>query len=69
MTTKLLTIKETADLLRVSERTVRKMVTADVLPHYRVGLQLRFDQDEVLKTLREKSGSLGYYWGQQNDDE
>ena len=34
----LLTIREVAELLRVSEKTVRNLISSGQLPHYRIGV-------------------------------
>ena len=38
----LLTLRELADQLRVSESGLRKLIKRERLPHYKVGQQLRF---------------------------
>lgn len=43
----LLTVRETADRLRLSERTVRRMVASGVLPALRIGGSIRVDQAEL----------------------
>jgi len=51
-TKQLLSIAECARALGVSERTVRRLVTAGRVPAYRVGGQWRLDLDEVRACLR-----------------
>jgi excisionase family DNA binding protein len=51
---RLLSIEETARMLNVSERGIRRLVHSDELPFHRVGDQLRFDPDEVLDATRGK---------------
>jgi excisionase family DNA binding protein len=46
-----LTLRETAERLRVSERTVRRLIALAELPALRVGGQLRFDQAELEQWL------------------
>lgn len=43
----LLTVEETAERLRVSERTVRRLIGRAELPALRVGGQLRVDSGEL----------------------
>ena len=50
---RLLNIKEIADLLNVSEWTIRKWLSQGLLPSIRVGTKLhRFNVDEVLEYFR-----------------
>lgn len=46
----IITLRETADLLRVSPRTVQNLLHKG-LPHFRVGALLRFRREEVLQFL------------------
>lgn len=50
----LLDLKEAAQLLKVSERGLRRLVLSGDLPFHRVGRQLRFDADELLGATRGK---------------
>jgi excisionase family DNA binding protein len=43
----LLTVAETADRLRISEKTVRRLIDRGELPSLRVGVQIRIDQSEL----------------------
>jgi excisionase family DNA binding protein len=47
----LLTVPETAERLRVSEPTIRRLVRRGDLPALRVGHQLRFAEAEVARWL------------------
>ena len=49
---KLLTIEETADLLRVSTRTVRRWIKAGALGAYQFGRQWRIARAELEEHLR-----------------
>jgi excisionase family DNA binding protein len=48
----LVSLAECARALGVSERTVRRLVTAGRVPAYKVGGQWRVDLDEVREALR-----------------
>jgi len=48
----LMSLAECAKALGVSERTVRRLVTAGRVPAYKVGSQWRVDLDEVREALR-----------------
>jgi excisionase family DNA binding protein len=48
----LVSLAEAARALGVSERTVRRLVTQNRLPAYKVGSQWRVDLDEVREALR-----------------
>jgi excisionase family DNA binding protein len=47
----LLTIEQVADLLQVSEKTVRRLMLSKRLPHVRLGRVVRFRQDELLRWI------------------
>jgi excisionase family DNA binding protein len=47
----LLTLPEVADLLRVSEKTIRRLVAARGIPCLRLGRQLRFVPGDVHRWL------------------
>lgn len=42
-----LTVNEVADLLKVSDKTVRRLATRGELPSFRVGAQLRFRRADI----------------------
>lgn len=48
----LLDVPAAARFLGISERGLRRLVSADELPVYRVGRQLRFDEQELRAVLR-----------------
>lgn len=45
--TPLLTVRETADVLRVSERTLWSLTNSGELPAVRVGRSVRYDQNDL----------------------
>lgn len=47
-----LTYAEAAELLKVSERTLIRLVVSGKVPHNRVGVQVRFLRSELLEWLR-----------------
>ena len=50
-----LTLREGADFLRVSERKAWDLVDKDLLPHFRVGNQIRLYLDDLRKWIRIQS--------------
>jgi len=48
----ILTADECAERLRISLRTMRKLIDNNAIPHARVGAQVRFLRSEVLDHLR-----------------
>lgn len=42
-----LTVNEVAELLKVSDKTVRRLATRGELPSFRVGAQLRFRRADI----------------------
>jgi len=53
---RLLTLREVADYLAVSERTVRRLIAADDLPCLRIGSQIRFDPATLLRWISARKG-------------
>lgn len=51
MPKKLLTIDQVAEMFIVSKPTVYRMVQSRILPFYRIGRHLRFDEGEILDYL------------------
>ena len=50
---KVLTVKETADVLKVKPQWVYRMLRGDGLPFIRLGRQIRIDEDSLEKWLAE----------------
>jgi excisionase family DNA binding protein len=48
-----LTINEAAELLRVSRRTVLRMIERKEIPVFKVGVQWRFNRDYLLKIIEQ----------------
>jgi excisionase family DNA binding protein len=49
---RLLTLKETADMLQLSGRTVHRMIQRKELPAFRVGGQWRVNQKQLTKWMQ-----------------
>lgn len=50
---KVLTVKETADVLKVKPQWVYRMIRRDDLPFIRLGRQIRIDEDSLERWLTE----------------
>ena len=48
---RLLTVKEIAELLRISERKVYELVSNNEIPHVKVGGSIRFNSEVINKWL------------------
>jgi excisionase family DNA binding protein len=48
----ILSRKETAELLRLTERSIDKLRVAGKLPHFRIGGSVRFHRDDVLALIQ-----------------
>ena len=48
---KILTVKETADVLKVKPQRVYRMMSSDGLPCIRLGRQIRVDEDSLKQWL------------------
>lgn len=53
---KLLTLKQVADLLAISKRTLLRIIQANGVPAFRVGGQWRIRESKLKKWLEEKEG-------------
>jgi excisionase family DNA binding protein len=51
----LLTVRDVAAMLRVSERTVRQYVANNTIPYIKANGLLRFDRDDIAKWLSDGS--------------
>lgn len=51
MPKKLLTIDSVAEMFSVSKTTVYRMIQSRILPFYRIGGNLRFDEQEMMDYL------------------
>jgi excisionase family DNA binding protein len=54
---KILTSRELAKLLRVSEDTILRMRQRGELPFHRLGRRIVFNLDEVMEATKEREGS------------
>ena len=48
---RLMTLKEVADLLNVSEITVRRYTKKGIIPSFKIGAVVRYDPNEISKVL------------------
>ena len=55
----LMTVSETAERLRVSEKTVRRLANKNDLPTLRVGGSVRIDADELKRWLGQHMSAMG----------
>ena len=51
----ILTVKEICDLLRVDPSTVYKLVRQGKIPSFRVGNELRFRKDVIMRWMTQRS--------------
>ncbi len=49
-----LTVKEAGNFLNIKEKTIYALVNQGLMPHYRIGKMVRFDQDELEIWMRSK---------------
>jgi excisionase family DNA binding protein len=54
-----MTVSETAERLRVSEKTVRRLASRNDLPTLRVGGSVRVDADELERWLGQQISTMG----------
>ncbi|MCD8810004.1 helix-turn-helix domain-containing protein [Mammaliicoccus sciuri] len=52
-----LTVKETAELLRMSERQVYKLIQQNVIPHIKIKGKILVDREELLLSIKHKEDS------------
>lgn len=53
---KLITIKELSEILKISYTTIYRLCERG-MPHMRIGLQYRFDLEEIMKYWKQKNGN------------
>ncbi|MGD8513390.1 MAG: helix-turn-helix domain-containing protein [Deltaproteobacteria bacterium] len=53
----IVTAKEIAKYLRLTESTIYKLASTGELPGFRVGKSWRFDMDEILKRIKDERES------------
>jgi excisionase family DNA binding protein len=51
----ILNIRDAADLLRISDRTIRRLVRGHAIPYFRAGQQIRFVRAELMSWAIERS--------------
>ncbi len=49
-----LTVKETAELIRMSERHTYKLIQKNVIPHTKIGGKLLINKEKLLDTLEKE---------------
>ena len=54
-----LTVKEVAEYLKVNERTVYRMASANKIPGFKVGASWRFKQSEIERWISEQHNQEG----------
>ena len=64
----ILTIKEVADYLKVTERTIYRLAAAKQIPAFKVGGSWRFARADIDSWIRLQSASPGASNGQVADD-
>jgi excisionase family DNA binding protein len=52
---KAMTVREVADILRLSEREIYKLAATHQIPHVKIGASIRFDPATVLAWLEERT--------------
>ena len=55
MTDDILTIKELSDYLKVSEKTIYRMVSRAEIPAFKMGTNWRFQKSAIEKWMHDKS--------------
>jgi excisionase family DNA binding protein len=53
----IVTAKEVARYLKLTESTIYKLASTGELPGFRIGKSWRFDMDEILKRIRDEKKS------------
>jgi DNA binding domain, excisionase family len=51
----ILNVPDAAALLRISDRTIRRLVRGDAIPYFRAGQQIRFVRAELMSWAIERS--------------
>ena len=64
----ILTIREVADYLKVTNRTIYRLAAAKQIPAFKVGGSWRFARVDIDKWIRQQSASSGAASGQDADD-
>ena len=49
-----LTVKETAELIRMSERQTYKLIQKNVIPHTKIGGKILINKEKLLDTLEKE---------------
>ncbi|MFR6532029.1 MAG: helix-turn-helix domain-containing protein [Staphylococcus simulans] len=51
-----MTVKETAELLRMSERSVYRLINEGLIPHFKLKGKILVDKSKLLNSIRNKEG-------------
>lgn len=54
---KIVTAKEVADFLKLTDSTVYNLATEGKLPAFRIGNSWRFDMDQIMHQIKEAEGA------------
>ena len=58
----IVTAKEIAQYLKLTESTIYKLASTGELPGFRIGKSWRFDMDEILKRIKDEKKSRAGQW-------
>lgn len=58
----IVTAKEIAQYLKLTESTIYKLASTGELPGFRIGKSWRFDMDEILKRIEDEKKSRAGQW-------
>ena len=59
MPEEILTVREVADFLKVTERTIYRLATEGQIPSFKVGGSWRFQRSDLIQWMNEQKGQPG----------
>ena len=59
MPEEILTVREVADFLKVTERTIYRLATEGQIPSFKVGGSWRFQRSNLIQWMNEQKGQPG----------